>query len=206
MSKNIILILALAIAGVLGWHWFSDPVPEIRNPSPFGTSIICFGDSLTYGTGASAGMDYPSRLSEMLGEPVVNAGVPGDTTQAALRRLDEDVLEADPRIVLITLGGNDLKNGVAKEVAFENLRQITEAIQAKGALVVLGGIDFPIRGRAFGKAYIEFARNHGVVLIPNIYEGLLGKRHLMSDPVHPNDEGYAIIARKFYEAVKPYVL
>ncbi len=73
-------------------------------------------------------MDYPLRLSEMLGEPVVNAGVPGDTTEAALRRLDEDVLEEDPRIVLITLGGNDLKNGVEKEVAFDNLRQITEAI------------------------------------------------------------------------------
>ncbi len=87
MNKNIILILALVLTGVLGWHWFSDPVPEIRNPSPLGTSIVCFGDSLTYGTGASEGMDYPSRLSEMLGEPVVNAGVPGDTTGAALRRL-----------------------------------------------------------------------------------------------------------------------
>ena len=206
MNKNIILILALVLTGVLGWHWFSDPVPEIRNPSPLGTSIVCFGDSLTYGTGASEGMDYPSRLSEMLGEPVVNAGVPGDTTGAALRRLGEDVLEKDPRIVLITLGGNDLKNGVAKEVAFDNLRQIAETIQAKGALVVLGGIDFPIRGREFGRAYIKFARDHGVVLIPNIYKGLLGKRSLMSDQIHPNDEGYAVIARKFYEAVKPYIL
>ena len=40
-------------------------------------------------------------------------------------RLKKDVLNKDPRIVLITLGGNDLKNGVAKDQAFNNLKQIT---------------------------------------------------------------------------------
>jgi len=193
----------ICIAG--GWRYFSDSPPEIRNASPAGTNIICFGDSLTYGTGAQEGMDYPSRLAEMLGKPVINAGVPGDTTLSAMKRLEEDVLSQDPRIVLITLGGNDLKNGVPKETAFRNLKHITDAIQQKGALVVIGGIDFPLRGRGFGEAYIEFAANNGVVLIPNIFDGILGKRKLMSDPVHPNDDGYAVMAGKFYEALKPYI-
>ena len=203
MNRTTLLIIVLALAG--GWLYFNDDGYDIRNPSPKGSNIVCFGDSLTYGTGASEDMDYPSRLSEMLGEPVINAGIPGDTTGSALKRLKGDVLEKDPRIVLMTLGGNDLKNGVAKEVAFENLRQITEAIQARGALVVLGGIDFPVGARGFGQAYVDFAKTQGVVLIPNILHGLLGRPSLMSDQVHPNDAGYGVVAQKFYEAVKPYL-
>jgi lysophospholipase L1-like esterase len=38
-----------------------------------------------------------------------------------------------------------------------------------------------------------------------IFKGIMGKRHLMSDPIHPNDAGYAIFAKKFYEKMKPYL-
>jgi len=204
MKKTAVIVI-LILAGFMVQHYLYEPAPEIRNASPSSGNIICFGDSLTYGTGASPGMDYPSRLSELVGEPVLNAGVPGDTTGRALMRLKKDVLNKDPRIVLITLGGNDLKNGVPKDQAFNNLKQITLAIQAKGALVVLGGIDFPLMGRGYGDAYLEFAKENGVVLIPDIFAGLFGDRTLMSDSIHPNDAGYAVLARKFYDALKPYV-
>jgi lysophospholipase L1-like esterase len=69
-------------------------------------------------------MDYPSQLSKMISRPVINAGVPGDTTASALERLERDVLAYSPDIVLITLGGNDLKNGVASDSAFKNLKKI----------------------------------------------------------------------------------
>ena len=35
---------------------------EIKNVDPTGEIVICFGDSLTYGTGAAKGMDYPSQF------------------------------------------------------------------------------------------------------------------------------------------------
>jgi lysophospholipase L1-like esterase len=41
----------------------------------------------------------------------------------------------------------------------------------------------------------------GAVLIPNIFEGIMGNRKLMSDPIHPNDAGYKKIAERFYEAI-----
>ena len=75
-----------------------------------GENIICFGDSLTFGTGAPRAKSYPAQLAKMLGNPVINSGIPGDTTARALQRLDRDVLSKSPRIVLITLGGNDLKS------------------------------------------------------------------------------------------------
>ena len=105
------------LVGLLLYH-FVEPDPKIKNSQPIGENIICFGDSLTFGTGATRGMDYPSQLSKMISRPVLNKGVPGDTTARALARLDQDVLSQSPRIVLITLGGNDLKNGVPKDTGF----------------------------------------------------------------------------------------
>jgi lysophospholipase L1-like esterase len=63
----------------------------------------------------------------------------------------------------------------------------------------------PLRGRGFGRAYKDLADELGTVLVPNVLEGILGKQNLMSDPIHPNDKGYAIMAQMFYEAIKPYL-
>ena len=70
---------------------------------------------------------------------------------------------------------------------------------------MLGGIDIPLWGRGFGDAYKELAEKTGSVLVPNIFDGIIGKRRLMSDPIHPNGEGYVIMANHFYKAVKPYL-
>ena len=148
-------------------------------------------------------MDYPSQLSNMISRPVLNKGVPGDTTARALARLEQAISE--PRIVLVTLGGNDLKNGVPKEVAFQNLKIIVESIQAHGALVIIGGIDLPFWGRGYGEAYEQLCKETGAVLIPNILDGIMGNRQLMSDSIHPNDAGYTIMAERFYRALKPYL-
>ena len=174
-------------------------------PTLSGDNIICFGDSLTYGTGASSDKSYPAQLSEMIGQPVINTGVPGDTTSRALERLAEDVLDQSPRIVLITLGGNDLKNGVSKDTAFKNMKAIIEAIQAEGGLVILGGVKFIILDKGYGEMYKSLAKETGIILVPNVLKGLIGKEKYMSDPIHPNGEGYAIMAERFYKAIKPYL-
>ena len=167
--------------------------------------IICFGDSLTAGTGANSGMDYPSQLAGMIGKPVINKGVPGDTTANALRRLQRDVLSANPDIVLITLGGNDLKNGVSKNIAFNNLKYIVNTIQQQGANVVIGGLKFPGMDRGFGKGYADLAKQTGAALIPDIFDGIVDNPDLMSDPIHPNNAGYRIIARRFSTALAPII-
>jgi acyl-CoA thioesterase I len=199
--KSIVHFMFICVA-ILTWPGCS---PDIRNKIPAGENIICFGDSLTYGTGASDDMDYPARLERILDRPVVNAGRPGDTTEDALARVERDVLTKSPRIVLITIGGNDLKNGVAKDAAFQNLGKIIELIQDEGALVVVGGIRFGILDKGYGKAYEAVCREKGAILIPHILKGIMGKQDKMSDPIHPNDNGYELMAEKFYAVIKPYI-
>ena len=170
-----------------------------------GENIICFGDSLTYGTGAARNKSYPAQLSEMTGLPIINAGIPGNTTSDGLERLETDVLERSPRIVLITLGGNDLKNGVRKDVAYKNLKAIIEAIQAEGGLVILGGVKFILLDKGYGEMYKKLAKETDIILIQNVLSGLVGKDKYMSDPIHPNADGYEIMARRFHEAIEPYL-
>jgi lysophospholipase L1-like esterase len=196
MKKFIYFILAGLIL-LLGYKFLTSTHQDFGDGS-VGQKIICFGDSLTYGTGASRGKDYPSQLSKLISSPVINAGRPGDTTASALQRLEQDVLSYAPDIVLITLGGNDLKNGVAADTAFENLKMIVNLIQNQGARVIIGGLHIPFRDRGFGRGYQKLADETGATLIPNILEGIMGNRALMSDPIHPNDAGYQMIAQRFY--------
>ncbi len=170
-----------------------------------GESIICFGDSLTFGTGAVPNKSYPAQLAEMIGHPVINSGIPGDTTARALQRLERDVLSKSPRMVLITLGGNDMKNGVDKKIAFKNLREIVEAIQAKDALVVVGGVKLLFWDRGYEEEYEKLAEETGALLIPNVLKGLIGHDDLMHDTIHPNSAGYKILAEKFHKVIEPYL-
>jgi len=84
-----------------------DNFAKIRNIRSDGRTIICFGDSLTEGVGAEPGEDYPAALSRELGLPIINAGQRGDTTAEALARISDAVLNKNPRLVIVLLGGND---------------------------------------------------------------------------------------------------
>jgi acyl-CoA thioesterase I len=197
--RPVVLLLQLGFLFLLISCTSSEP------PSLSGDNIICFGDSLTFGTGAVPDQSYPARLSEMIARPVINAGIPGDTTARALLRLERDVLSQSPRIVLITLGGNDLKNGVDKQTAFKNLREIVEKIQARNALVVIGGLKVLFWDRGYADNYEKLADETGAVLVPDILGGIMGHQELMSDRIHPNGAGYEIMAKKFYQAITPYL-
>ncbi|MFO7606031.1 MAG: GDSL-type esterase/lipase family protein [Desulfurivibrionaceae bacterium] len=199
-----IKILLIGLLPVLVTYWLLQDSYQIKNDEPRGEVIVSFGDSLTAGTGAGAGRDYPAQLARLIGEEIVNAGVPGDTTARALTRVDQ-IIELDPKIVMITLGGNDLKNGVSRELAFDNLAEIVHRFQEEGALVIIGGLDLPFWGRGFGDAYRELARETGAVLVPNVLGDIFGQPKLMSDRIHPNGRGYEVMARHFHKAIKPYL-
>jgi lysophospholipase L1-like esterase len=98
-----------------------------------------------------------------------------------------------------------MKNRISKETAYQNLKSIIVAIQEHDALVIVGGISIPIWGRGFGEMYRKVCRETQALLIPDIFDGIIGDKNLMSDPIHPNDRGYTKMAQKFYQAMKPYL-
>jgi lysophospholipase L1-like esterase len=63
----------------------------------------------------------------------------------------------------------------------------------------------PLRDRGFREGYQEVAKRTGAILIPNIFQGILGRPDLMSDPIHPNTAGYTLMAERFHEAIRRYL-
>ncbi len=137
--KHHITLLALLLAPLAALH-ADAPVAE-----PI--TIVAFGASTTAVRGSTK--VYASVLQEELQNVrVINAGVPGNTTEVARKRFEQDVLMHQPQIVIIQLGINDAavdvwKKPPAKEprVSSEryeaNLRHFVQTLKSKNARVVL---------------------------------------------------------------------
>ncbi|HSK28364.1 MAG TPA: arylesterase [Candidatus Limnocylindria bacterium] len=176
---------------------------HILNIGSSGETIICFGDSLTEGVGAGSGEAYPSALSRLIGFPVTNAGRRGDTTAQALARLPESVLNSNPRVVIVLLGGNDFLRQVPRRETRKNLEEIVRRVQAQGAMVVIAGMRLGLFTDEFSPIYEETAKKLGALYIPQVTKGILSDASLRSDPIHPNGPGYRLMAERIAAKIKP---
>jgi acyl-CoA thioesterase-1 len=193
---------ALALAALLT-SCGDDDYRTIRNLGSRGTTLVCFGDSLTQGVGAGPGEDFPSLVAAALPIPVVNAGVAGESTADGLRRLERDVLNQDPRLVLVFFGGNDFLRRVPREETRRNLEAMVERIQGAGAMVILVGFKAGLLTDETGPLYEAVARGRGVLYIPNALAGILDEPRLKSDAVHPNGAGYRRLADRLLAELGP---
>lgn len=178
---------------------------EITNINSKGTTLICFGDSITFGYGVDSNQAYPVILSQMLEMPVINAGIDGDTTTEALRRLDSDVLSRDPFLVIVEFGGNDFLRKVPLDVTIKNVTEIVDKIQAKGSMVAIADISAGFLLNEYRPAYKKLAREKGAIFIPSLMRGIITNPRMKSDFLHPNINGYRMISQRVCRVIKPYV-
>jgi len=90
-------------------------------------------------------------------------------------------------------------------VPYSSLERIVEGIHRRGALVVVGGVSLPLVDRGYGEVYEELRERTGCLVIANVLDDVIGRPALMSDRIHPNARGYAVVAERFHEAVGPYL-
>lgn len=165
--------------------------------------IVCLGDSLTRGYGASAGSSYPEHLSRILGEPVVNAGIDGNTSGDALARLERDVLSHAPRLVIVLLGGNDFLRQIPREKTIQDIDQIVAQCVAARSMVIVVHLKAGLISDPYRDGLESVAERHGAVFVPRILKGIFAKPSLMTDQIHPNDRGYALMAERIAEVAAP---
>ena len=166
-------------------------------------TVLAFGDSLTRGTGAAPRQSYPAQLARLIGRPVVNAGVPGETSAQGARRLPSVLEEVRPALVLLCHGGNDILRGMDLAAARRNLEAMVGMVHAAGAQVVLIGV--PRRSlllRDTAELYGEVAESMDIPLEDEALEDILGDDRLKSDPVHPNAAGYRRLAQAVAELLE----
>lgn len=206
VNRNQFFVVLILLVATIVYVVRSGSVYPITNRYPSGGTIIAFGDSLTFGTGAGRGEDWPSVVSELCNCEIINKGVPGETTGQALSRVQRDVLALNPRVVIIGLGGNDVLQRLSTDNLFSNLRQIIETVQASGAVVILLGLDGFLLASDLGDGYKKLARETGSVYVSDILAGILTNSRLKSDQIHPNAEGYRMIADRIYSKAREYLV
>ncbi len=185
---------------ILGFYSYQH-TEYIVNYPPRNETIVAFGDSLVQGAGSVNDGDFVSVLSKKIGRPIVNLGIYGNTTAQGLARIDQ-VIAYNPGIVLVLFGGNDYLHEVPRTEAFDNLDKIVQKLQGQGAVVVLLGIRGGIFSDPYDPMFRVLAKKRGTVYVPDVLNGLIGNTRYMSDPVHPNNLGYEMIASKIYPELK----
>lgn len=167
---------------------------------PPGATVLALGDSLTYGTGATAETSYPAALARLTGWNVVNAGIPGDTSAGALARLPELLQQHKPPLVIVSIGGNDFLRRVPPAETRSNIRAICEQVVAAGAQPLLVAVPeasaFAAAARSLGDhaLYEELATELKVPVHGAGWTGILNDPALRSDPIHGNARGYEVFA------------
>jgi acyl-CoA thioesterase-1 len=179
---------------------------DTANIDSKGVNIVCIGDSMTYGYGATPGEDdYPAHLSRMMSIPVINVGVDGDTSNDGVKRLKVDVLDRQPLLVIIEFGGNDFLRKIPFADTVKNVEYIISKSKEAGAMVAIMDMSVGMIMENYGKEYRRLAKKHNVILIPHILSDILTNASLKSDFVHPNGEGYKVLAQKVYRYIIPYL-
>ena len=203
MSKNIVIVsgIVLVIVAVGVWFFFFRPWPIKNYPSTSRGPILMFGDSLVEGVGATAGHDLPSVVGAVTGVTVLNYGVSGDTTRSGVARLDMAVAE-NPKVALVLLGGNDFLQKIPRAETFANLEKIVTTFQAHGAMVILLGVRSGLLGGGADSEYQALAKKTRSAYVSDVLAGVFAHSALMSDAIHPNDAGYAEIAKRIAPVLK----
>lgn len=172
---------------------------------PPGATVVILGDSLSYGTGATEGEDYPTLLAQHTSWHIVNAGVPGNTSAQGLARLPALLDEYQPAVLIVELGGNDFLKNIAITETEANLRAIIQAAQLNNIQTVLVAIpDYQPVSVAFGglsdhPIYAKLAEETNTPLIKDVFSDVLSKNSLKADYVHPNAEGYKMVETQLRE-------
>jgi acyl-CoA thioesterase-1 len=156
--------------------------------------VLAFGDSLTYGTGASADESYPAVLQGLIGRRVERAGVPGELTEQGVERLPGVLDEQRPRLLLLCMGGNDMLQKVDPAATEANLRTMVRLARDRGIAVVLIGVPKPELFGGVAGFYKKIATDLGIPLEDQVLKDVLYDRAYKSDTIHPNAAGYQKVA------------
>jgi len=175
---------------------------------PAGATVLAVGDSLTFGTGAPTEAAYPARLAALTGWTVVNAGVPGNTSTQARERLPRLLAEHAPRLVLLSIGGNDFLRQLPEEQTRTNIAAMLDEIRATGALAVLVAVPRPSVMAALLSSlddhplYEALAKERRVPLFASGWSSVLSDPALKADRIHGNAAGYERFARDLHEFLR----
>jgi acyl-CoA thioesterase I len=207
--------LSALIAVAIGCEQARDEVASTPDSAPVRKSVLFLGTSLTAGYGIDPDQAYPALIQRKIdssGLPyrVINAGVSGETSAGAIRRVDW-LLQQPLAVLVVETGANDGLRGLSTDSLRSNIRAIlkrAKELQPSVKLVLIGMRIPPNYGRAYSQSfeaiYPELARETGATLVPFLLEGVGGISSLnQPDGVHPTAQGQRKMAETVWRVLEP---
>ncbi|MDQ3012343.1 MAG: SGNH/GDSL hydrolase family protein [Acidobacteriota bacterium] len=185
---------------------YKDVNAKLAAPDKNENRVVFMGDSITDGW----------KLADYFpGKPYINRGIGGQTTPQMLIRFRPDVIALKPKVVVILAGTNDIAGNTGPmtlEMIEHNYASMAELAKANGIKVIFSSV-LPIHD--YGKPKRSESRSPDNILKLNEWlknycqanghtyldyfsktiddKGML-KAELAADGLHPNAEGYKIMA------------
>ena len=176
--------------------------------------IVFMGNSITAGW-----LDHYPALFE--NPSYINRGIGGQTTPQMLIRFRQDVVELEPQAVVILAGTNDIAGNTGPataEMIMANIKGMCEIAMANGIKVILASVlpayDYPWRTGCKPNTRIPelnsmietYTKTKGIIYL-DYFNALKNDKNGMIerfayDGVHPNSEGYKIMAPLTQNAIK----
>jgi len=177
--------------------------------------VLFLGTSITAGLGVDPDSAYPAAIQRMLDSAgialrAVNAGVSGETSAGALRRVS-GLLTDRVRVLVIETGANDGLRGLSPDSTRSNLDSIIRLARARdpAVTVVVAQMEaLPNMGPRFTAdfraLYPAVARARRAVLMPFLLEGVGGVDSLnQDDGIHPTAAGHRLVAANVWRTLAP---
>jgi lysophospholipase L1-like esterase len=193
---------------------YRDANRTLQAPAAADARVVFMGDSIT------DAWQQPRFGGFFPGKPYVDRGISGQTTPQMLLRFRPDVIDLQPKVVVILAGTNDIAGNtgpMTNEEIQGNLASMSELAHAHNIRVVLASVT-PVsayhvaspgatpqttarpmaRIKALNDWMTAYAASHGGVYLDYFsamtdQTGLL-RAELSEDDLHPNAKGYEIMA------------
>jgi lysophospholipase L1-like esterase len=192
----------------------------LPEPAAGENRVVFFGDSIT---------DFWNLAKFFPRKPYVNRGISGQTTAQMLLRFRQDVVNLQPKAVVILAGTNDIAGNTGPmtlETTESNLASMADIARANGIRVVFSSVlpvhnytaksenFFPLRPPAKIEQLNLWLKNYcaanGYVYLdyygPMLNASGLLKREYADDGLHPNDGGYSVMAPLAETAIQKALL
>jgi acyl-CoA thioesterase I len=187
---------------------YRDANAALGAPKAGENRVVFFGDSIT---------DIWKLADSFPGKPYVNRGIGGQTTPQMLVRFRQDVIDLQPKVVVILAGTNDIAGNTGpmrNEDIQANYASFAELARVHGIKVVYSSVlpvhnyterskDFfaqrpPARILALNSWLKDYCRQNGIIYLDYFSamvddKGLL-KKDLADDGLHPNAAGFRLMA------------
>ncbi len=213
---SMMLFLCINLSAQDDWanlKQFKDDNKELGEPAKGEQRVVFMGNSITIG--------WINKCPDFFeGRSYINRGISGQTTPQMLLRFRQDVIDLQPKAVVILAGTNDIAGNTGpstQKMIEDNIASMTQLAQANNIKVILCSVlpasDYPwSKGLhpdkkipELNKWIKEFAQTHDCIYV-DYFSALVNNENGMDsvfskDGVHPTEKGYAVMAPLVEQAI-----